>query len=116
MRDSTSFRRVEFRSSEVNKKFLVRVGVTILLFLSVTLLNEAHTSKKQQNGQGVLETSLKNKKDGGRNAKNFFWLSNAFSGNFLRPGYPSRVQVKFKGTAKKPSFYRIPWFKRLWWF
>ena len=47
---------------------------------------------------------MKNKKDGGRNAKNFFWLSNAFSGNFLRPGYPSRVQVKFKGTAKNPVF------------
>ena len=56
--------------------------------------------KKQQNGQRVLETSLKNEKDGGRNAEEFFCLSNTFSGNFLRVGYPSRVQVKFKGKQK----------------
>ena len=30
----------------------------------------------------------------------FFWLANAFSGNFLRAGYPSWVQVKFKGKHK----------------
>ena len=30
----------------------------------------------------------------------FFWLSKTFSGYFLRPGYPSRVQVKFKGKQK----------------
>ena len=34
----------------------------------------------------------------------FFGFQIAFSGNFLRPGYPSRVQVKFKGTAKNPVF------------
>ena len=45
----------------------------------------------------------------------FFWLSKTFSGNFLRAGYPSRVQVKFKGK-QKTQFYHIPWFKRLWWF
>ena len=29
-----------------------------------------------------------------------FWLSKTFSGSFLRGGYPSRVQVKFKGKQK----------------
>ena len=38
------------------------MGVSILQFLSVTLLNEACMRQKQQNGQGALETSLKNKK------------------------------------------------------
>ena len=56
--------------------------------------------KKQQNGQRVLETSLKNKKDCGRNEEEFFWLSKTFSGNFLRVGYSSLVRVKFKGKQK----------------
>ena len=30
----------------------------------------------------------------------FFLLSKTFSGNFLRTGYPSPVQVKFKGKQK----------------
>ena len=30
----------------------------------------------------------------------FFWPSKTFSGRFLRAGYPSRVQVKFKGKQK----------------
>ena len=37
----------------------------------------------------------------------FFWLSKTFSGNFLRAGYPSRVQVKFKGKQKNPVFITI---------
>ena len=37
----------------------------------------------------------------------FFWLANTFSGNFLRAGYPSRVQVKFKGKQKNPVFITI---------
>ena len=104
MRDSISFRRVEFRSSEVNKKFLVRVGVSILLFLSVTLLNEVHTSLKQQNSQGVLETSLKNKKDGGRNAENFFLAFKGvfwkFSSRWLSLTDSAQIQRK----TKKPVF------------
>ena len=49
-----------------------------IYFLAVTLLNEASMRQKQQNGQRVLETSLKNKKDGGRNAEKFFWLEDFF--------------------------------------
>ena len=49
-----------------------------IFFLAVTLLNEASMRQKQQNGQRVLETSLKNKKDGGRNAEKFFWLEDVF--------------------------------------
>ena len=30
----------------------------------------------------------------------FFALKDAYSGNILRAGYPSRVQVKFKGKQK----------------
>ena len=37
----------------------------------------------------------------------FFWLSKTFSGNFLRAGYPSRLQVKFKGKQKNPVFITI---------
>ena len=33
--------------------------------------------------------------------KIFFWLSKKFSGNFIRAGYPSRIQVKFKDKQKK---------------
>ena len=57
--------RVEILVYWGQQKIPVRMGVSILLFLSVTLLNEAYMIWKQQNGQGVLETSLKNKKDGG---------------------------------------------------
>ena len=39
--------------------------------------------------------------------KIFFWLSKTFSGNFLRAGYPSRVQVKFKGKQKTQFFITI---------
>ena len=39
--------------------------------------------------------------------KIFFWLSKTFSGNFLRAGYPSRVQVKFKEKQKNPVFITI---------
>ena len=85
----------------MNKKFPVRVGVSILPFFAVTLLNEAYMRQKQRNSQGVQERSLKNKKDGVRNAEKLFWLSKTFSGNFARAGYPSRVQVKFKGKQKK---------------
>ena len=31
----------------------------------------------------------------------FFWLSKTFSGNFLRAGHPSRVQVKFQGKQQQ---------------
>ena len=30
----------------------------------------------------------------------FFAFKDAYSGNILRAGYPSRVQVKFKGKQK----------------
>ena len=45
---------------------------------------------------------MKNKKDGGRNANNFFfWLSKTFSENFLRAGYPSRVDVTKTGNGER---------------
>ena len=39
----------------------------------------------------------------------FFWLSKTFSGNFLRAGHPSRVQVKFQGKQQqeKTAFITI---------
>ena len=39
----------------------------------------------------------------------FFGLSKTFSGNFLRAGHPSRVQVKFKGKQQqqKTAFITI---------
>ena len=56
--------------------------------------------------------------------RNFFWLSKTFSGNFLRAGYPSRVQVKkypvfiaflglkdcggFKGRRKMSRYQVVP--------
>ena len=48
-----------------------------------------------------METSLKNNKDGDRSRGETFWLSKAFSRSFLRPVYPSRVQVKFKGKQQQ---------------
>ena len=103
-------------SFEVKKKIPLRVGVNILLFLSVTLLNEAHMVQKQQNGQGVLETSLKNKKDGGRNAEN---LISGYQRRFLEIFFALATPHGFRSNSKenkKPSFYHNPWFKRLWWF
>ena len=90
----------------------MRVGISILLFLSVTLLNEAYMRYKQQNGQGELETSLQNEKDGGRNAENVFL---AFKDVFFALATPHGFRSNSKEN-KKPSFYHILWFKRLWWF
>ena len=89
------------------------MGVSIVLFLSVTLLNEAYMSQKQQNGQGELETS----KDGDRNAEDFFWLSKTFS--VLEIFFALATPHGFRSNSKenkKPSFYHILWFKILWWF
>ena len=48
----------------------------------MTLLNEAYMTEKQQNGQRVLETSLKITKMEAAVAEKLFWLSKTFSGSF----------------------------------
>ena len=82
-------------------------------------------SWKQQNGPRVLETSLKNKKDGGRVAEEFVLAH--FPRRFLEIFFALSTPHGFRSNSKEnkqtnkqtnnqKSFYRIPWFKRLWWF
>ena len=67
--------RVEYPVHWGHKKIPVRVGVSVLPFLAVTLLNEAYMRWKQQNGLRLLETSLKIGKMAAASRGNLFWLS-----------------------------------------
>ena len=63
------------QSIKVNQKIPVLVGVSVLPFLAVTLLNEAYMRWKQQNGLRLLETSLKIGKMAAASRRNLSWLS-----------------------------------------
>ena len=114
--------RVEYPVHWGQQKIPVRVGVSVLPFLAVTLLNEVYMSWKQQNGPRVLETSLKNKEDGGRVAEEFVLAQfprrvlEFFFALSTPHGFRSNSKEKNKQTNNQKSCYRIPWFKRLWWF
>ena len=69
-------------------------------------------TEKQQNGQRVLETSLKNKKDGGRNADNFFL---AFKDVFWKTKTPVFITIHglkdcggFKGRQEMSRYQVVP--------
>ena len=86
------------------------------MFLAVAFLNEACMSWKQQNGPRVLETSLKNKKDGGRVAEEFVLAQ--FPRRFLEISLrclplTGSGQIQRKTNKQTKSCYRIAWFKRL---
>ena len=69
---------------------------------------------KQQNGPRVLETSLKNKKDGGRVAEEFVLAQ--FPRRFLEISLrclplTGSGQIQRKTNKQTKSCYRIPWLK-----
>ena len=70
-------------------------------FLAVTLLNETYMRSKQENGQRVLETTSKNKKDGGPNVEKF--------------GFQRRFLEIFCALANKTVFITFLGLKD-WWF
>ena len=86
----------------------VRVGIRVLLFLAVTLLNEACIGKKKKKRSKSTENKLR--KMAAETLRNFLWVSKTFSANFLRAVY--QAELKFK-EKQETSFYHIPWFQRL---
>ena len=67
--------RVEFPvHGDQQNNFPSALGLVFCLF-AVTVINEAYTKQKEQDGQRGLETSLKNNKDGGRSREKKFFLA-----------------------------------------
>ena len=91
--------RVEYPVHWGQQKIPVRVGVSVLPFLAVTLLNEVYMSWKQQNGPRVLETNLKNKKDGGRVAEEFVLAQ--FPRRFLEIFFALSTPHGFRSNSKE---------------
>ena len=107
--------RVEFPvQGGQQKNFPSGLGLVFCLF-AVTVINQAYSKQKEQDSQRGLETSLKNNKDGGRSCEEMFF---GFPRRFLEVFFALSTHHAFRSNSKeKKSYsYRIPWFKRLWWF
>ena len=97
------------------KNFPSALGLVFCLFAVTVINEEAYTKQKEQDGQRGLETSLKNNKDGGRSREEIFF---GFPRRFLEVFLALSTHHAFRSNSKenKSYSYRIPWFKRLWWF
>ena len=99
-----SVKRLQFKNNATTSPCCRHVRHVELYLLSPrpTLLSlMKHTwGKNNKTVKEYWKQVWKIKKMAAETRRIFFWLSKTFSGNFLRAGYPSRVQVKFKGKQK----------------